>query len=84
MLSGGSKESFVIELSAEPWLLQPIIKTPIDVQMQRMGIDKFNEMIDFAGKTGFDQQYLWGAEWWYYMKVNERPEFWEEAKKLWE
>ena len=78
----GTKPSMVIELSAEPWLLQPIIDTPLDIQLQRMGIDKFNEMINFSSKTGFDTFYLWGAEWWYWMKQNGRPEFWDRAREL--
>jgi len=78
----GKKSSIVIELSAEPWLLQPIVDTPIDVQLQRMGIDKFNEMINFSSKTGFDTFYLWGAEWWYWMNQNNHPEFWNRAREL--
>jgi len=78
----GAKPSMVIELSTEPWLLQPIVDTPIDIQLQRMGIDKFNEMINFSSKTGFDTFYLWGAEWWYWMKQNGHPEFWDRAKEL--
>ncbi len=81
-LLGGPKESIVIELSAEPWLLQPILKTPIDVQQERMGIDKFNTMIEFSGKTGFDKFYLWGAEWWYWMKKQGNDEHWNRAKEI--
>lgn len=78
----GLKEVVVIELEAEPWLLLPIIDTPIDVQMDRMGLDKFENMIKFSSKTGFDTFYFWGAEWWYWMKKNGHPEFWERAQKL--
>lgn len=78
----GEKPAIVIELSAEPWLLQPIVNTPIDTQLSRMGLDKFNEMIDFSSKTGFDTFYLWGAEWWYWMKQNDHPEFWDRAKEI--
>lgn len=78
----GTKPSMVIELSGEPWLLQPIVDTPIDVQLQRMGIDKLNEMISFSSKTGFDTFYFWGAEWWYWMKQNGHPEFWDRAREL--
>lgn len=78
----GRKPSFVIELSAEPWLLQSIVKTPIDVQRERMGLDKFNEMINFASKTGFNTQYLWGGEWWYWMKDHGHPEYWSRAKEI--
>jgi len=78
----GKKPSLIIELSAEPWLLQPIVDTPIFVLQERMGLGKFNEMLDFASKTGFDEQYLWGAEWWYWMKKQGYPEHWERARKL--
>ena len=79
----GKKPSLVIELSAEPWLLQPIIDTPVEAQLERMDIKKFSEMIDFGRKTGFDTFYLWGAEWWYWMKNQQNhPEFWEKAKTL--
>ncbi len=76
------KPSLIIELSAEPWLLQPITDTPIKTLQERMGLDKFNEMINFARQTGFDTQYLWGAEWWYWMKKQNYPEHWQRAKKL--
>ena len=78
----GSKPSLVIELSTEPWLLQPIVDTPMEILLQRMGIDKFKNMISFSSKTGFDTFYLWGAEWWYWMKLNGHPEFWDEAREL--
>ena len=79
----GKKPKILIELSTEPWLRQPIVGTPNEILLSRMGIDKFNEMIDFASKTGFDTQYLWGAEWWYWMKTKQsHPEFWERAKSL--
>jgi len=79
----GSRPSIIIELSSEPWLLQPIVNTPLDVQLDRMGIDKFNEMIDFSSKTGFDTMYLWGAEWWYWLKKQEHTDgHWDRAREL--
>ena len=79
----GKKPSMVIELPAEPWLLQPIVDTPLNAQLERMGMDKFNETIGFSSKTGFDAFYLWGAEWWYWMKTRQNhPEFWERARAL--
>ncbi len=76
------KPSIISELSTEPWLLKPINETPIDEQLSRMDLNKFNNMIAFASKTGFDTQFLWGVEWWYYMKNNNHPEFWTRAKEL--
>ncbi len=78
----GNKKSMLIELSLEPWLLQPVVNTPVSVQLERMNIKKFTEIISFAKETKFEDQYLWGAEWWYYMSKNDHPEFWDEAKKI--
>lgn len=78
----GKKPAIVIELSTEPWLRQPITGTSVEVQLERMGIDKFNEMLDFSSQTGFDTFYLWGAEWWYWMKLNGHPEFWDRAREI--
>lgn len=78
----GSKPSIVIELSTEPWLLQPIVDTPMDILLQRMGLDKFNNMITFSSKAGFDTFYLWGGEWWYWMKAKGHPELWNRAKEI--
>ena len=62
---------------------QPIVEAPVDVLLDRMGIDKFNEMIGFAAKTGFDTQYLWGAEWWYWLKKNGHTnDHWDRAREL--
>ena len=80
---GGDKPSMVIELAAEPWLLQAIIETELDVQLDRMGIDKFNEVLTFSRRTSFDTFYLWGAEWWYWLKTTQQhPEFWERSRDL--
>lgn len=78
----GQKESIIIELSAEPWLIQPIIEAPFETQLERMDIDKFNEVIKFSSKTGFDTYYLWGAEWWYWLKFKGHEEHWNRAKEL--
>jgi len=78
----GDKETLLIELSLEPWLLQPVVDTSIDIQLERMDINKFTEIVDFAKETQFQRQYLWGAEWWYFMKKNDHPEFWNEAKEV--
>ena len=78
----GKKETLLIELSAEPWLLQPVIETPKSTQLERMSIEKFREIVQFAENTRFEKQYLWGAEWWYFMKDRNYDDFWEEGKRL--
>ncbi len=81
-LFNGTKPAFISELSAEPWLLKPIIDTSIEDQLKQMNIERFNTVIEFAQKTGFETQYLWGAEWWYYLKQNNHPDMWERAKEI--
>lgn len=78
----GDKEVLLIELSLEPWLLQPVVETPFEIQLERMNIDKFDEIIKYAKNTRFEKQYLWGAEWWYYMKSLGYEDFWDHAKKI--
>lgn len=78
----GWKPTFLIELSAEPWLVEPITKVPLEVQFSRMDVEKFDDIIEYAKDTRFDQQYLWGAEWWYWLKLQGHPEMWERGQKL--
>lgn len=78
----GKKEIILIELSLEPWLLNPIVEIPIELQLERMDINKFNEIIKYAENTRLDRQYLWGAEWWYYMMQQGYSDFWQRAKEI--
>lgn len=78
----GEKKSLLIELSLEPWLIEPVVNVPLDVQFERMDFKKMDEILEYARKTGFDTQYLWGAEWWYWLKVHGHPEYWERGKEI--
>lgn len=78
----GQKETILIELSAEPWLLEPISEVDIETQYSRMDINKLNDILSYAEATRFEKQYLWGAEWWYWLKKNGHNEMWERGKEL--
>lgn len=78
----GKKETFLIELSLEPWLLEPVTKIPIETQYSRMDLNKFDEIIQYAQNTRYGTQYLWGGEWWYWLKEQGHPEMWERGKSL--
>ncbi len=78
----GVKPAFLIELSLEPWLTESTSKASLETQLSRMDIDKFEEILIYARQTSFQTQYLWGVEWWYYMKQNGHPEFWSAAEKI--
>lgn len=78
----GDKKTFLIELSAEPWLLEPVVDVPLEVQYSRMDVTKFNEILDYARQTRYDTQYLWGAEWWYWLKLKGEAHMWDRARTL--
>ena len=78
----GEKPTVLIELSAEPWLVEPIVQAPLEVQFTRMNLEKFEEILQYAADTRFDRQYLWGAEWWYWLHLQDRSEMWERGKAL--
>ena len=80
----GDKPTFLIELSAEPWLVAPIATVPIETQFSRMDVAKFEDILAYARETRYDTQYLWGAEWWYWLKLQNHPEMWERGKQLYE
>ena len=54
----------------------------IEEQLKAFDINQFKENIEYAEEVGFERNYLWGPEWWYWMKEKGHPEFWEEAEKL--
>lgn len=84
-LAYGPKETFLIELSAEPWLDRSIAETSLQTQFARMDSEKFEEIIRYAQRTRFSQQYLWGAEWWYWLKeIHNEPAMWERARTLYQ
>lgn len=76
------KKIVIIELEAEPWTTKGIVNTSIEEQFQTMSMDKFNTILKISADTGFSPQYLWGVEWWYWMRTQDHPEFWEKAKTL--
>jgi hypothetical protein len=80
------KKVIVTELQAEPWPSgqRSIPATPIDEQYRSMSIKKFRDNVGFARRVGFGEVYLWGVEWWYWIKERGNADFWNEAKKLYD
>ncbi|MFA6604217.1 MAG: beta-galactosidase [Patescibacteria group bacterium] len=70
------------ELQAEPWVTEAITSLPIDRQLQLMDPAQLRSNVAFARRIGFSEAYLWGVEWWYWLKRQGRPEMWEAAKQL--
>ncbi|PJA86729.1 MAG: hypothetical protein CO141_03105 [Candidatus Moranbacteria bacterium CG_4_9_14_3_um_filter_42_9] len=75
--------AIVVELQAEPWIKGWTTSGPLDEQFKSMNSAKLVDNVEFARKVDYPEIYLWGAEWWYWLKVNQNhPELWETARKL--
>jgi hypothetical protein len=71
------------EVQAEPWVVKPpISQYPIEVQEATMNPEKLRSVIAYVRQTGFDEAYLWGSEWWYWLKRKGRPEAWETLRPI--
>lgn len=77
------KKVICVELQAEPWGPVLLYDLPPNAQKLLMPLEKLKSNIGFAKKTGVDTFYLWGSEWWYYLKEKEGDfSYWNEIKKL--
>lgn len=77
------KDVICVELQAEPWAHKLFYDVPLEEQEKTMNLEQFKKNIEYAKETGLNEFYLWGAEWWYWMKETQsRPEIWNEAQKL--
>jgi hypothetical protein len=78
-----SKDVICVELQAEPWASKPFYDVPLREQARTMNEKIFKNNIEYAASTGLDTFYLWGVEWWYWLKETQNhPEIWSEAKNL--
>lgn len=73
----------VIELQGEPWVAGWTTDAPVDVQLASMNAGILKDNVEFAKKTGMKEIYVWGVEWWYWMKVKQdNSTLWEIARTL--
>jgi len=78
-----NKEVIVVELQAEPWGPELLYDISLEEQQKSMTLARFSDNIEFARKTGLDTFYLWGGEWWYWLKEKQGDDsFWNKAKDI--
>ena len=75
-----------VELQAEPWIpgTKGLVETSLEIQYRSMSLKQFRSNINYAKSLEVSQVYLWGAEWWYWLKIHNNDTIWNEAKKLWD
>jgi hypothetical protein len=79
----GKEKIIGVELQAEPWFITDVHQTNVSKQLSLMNPKIFNDNINYAKKVGFEENYLWGVEWWYWLAHNHNDwGMWESAKKV--
>jgi hypothetical protein len=77
------KKVINIELQAEPWAHESVATISPAERDKTMSVAQFGSIIDYARRTGIKEFYLWGAEWWYFMKEKQNnAAFWDAAKQV--
>lgn len=76
-----NKKTIIVELQSEPWLANGVMVSP-DQQANLFTTGDFSDYVEFAKKTNFEQSYLWGVEWWYFMAQKGYPRYLDYAKGL--
>lgn len=77
------KNIIISELQSEPWGPQWLSDMSLEEQYKSMSPDKLKDIIIYAQKTNFSEAYLWGSEWWYWLKTEKgNSEMWDTAKEI--
>ncbi len=80
MLSG--KDMIIHELQSEPWTPTDIHEASLQEQYKSMDAKRLKDRIAYGEATGMRTIDLWGAEWWYWVKVKQNdPSVWNVVKQ---
>lgn len=82
LLAPQNQKTIISELQVEPWLQTGALDTSLEEQLKLFSLTDFKNNIEYAKKIGFDEIYLWGVEWWYFMAERGHPEYLEYAGSL--
>jgi len=74
---------FISELQAEPWFSgSGALETPLSLQAETMNPERLKDNLDYARRIGAPRAYLWGVEWWYWMREkNGEDGYWEGVRE---
>ncbi|MBI4250785.1 cellulase family glycosylhydrolase [Candidatus Uhrbacteria bacterium] len=74
--------AIITELQVEPWGPKPVQEMTAEEGLRYMPVEKIKNNIAFAKRVGFSDAYLWGAEWWYWMKKQGDDRVWEILREV--
>jgi hypothetical protein len=82
-LFANQKNIIIAELQGEPWGPRWLSEMSLVEQYKSMNPQKLVSIAQYARETNFFEAYLWGAEWWYWLKTTQgHPEMWNTARKI--
>lgn len=77
LISGKNPLPFmIVEQQGEPWADKQIYEFSVDDQKRQFTLQDLRDSIQAGRNRGATTQYIWGVEWWYSLKVNNSPEYW--------
>ncbi len=77
------KSVIVTELQGEAWGEgRSLLEMPLSKQLKSMNAQKLKHNIDYARRSGLPEIYVWGAEWWYWLKSKEEESLWRAAQEV--
>jgi hypothetical protein len=82
MVSPWVKQSIISELQGEPWFDGGLMPENIDTAYEAFPQERLRDHVSFARRTGFSEVYLWGVEWWYYLKAHGDSRLLDEARNI--
>lgn len=84
LLIGDTKKKFIVsELQGEPWFPTHLAETPYNEEVTQFSPDYLRGVIAYAKQAGFEEYYLWGAEWWWWAKIKHgNSAYWDIAGQL--
>ena len=81
LFAQNNRKTIIVELQAEPWFANGDFVLAKE-QAKIFTTGDLKNYTNFAKKTGFDEIYFWGVEWWYFMADQGHPEYLDYAKTL--
>jgi len=72
----------ITELQVEPWVTKAIPETPLADQYKSMDALRVRSNIEFARRAGLPEVYVWGIEWWYWLRGQGNNDIWEYGKSV--
>jgi hypothetical protein len=76
------KQTIISELQAEPWFDGGNMPEDLAKAYTAFPAERLRDHVAFAKRTGFSEVYLWGVEWWYFLKAHGNSRLYDEARTI--